>query len=296
MTHLLPMKNLVFALCMFCGFSAGAQQYVPMPDTNAVWKEWWCFLISPPEIKHTDHYVEGDTVINGQSYTNIYSDGQYHSTWTHTYEGAMRNDTAARHVYFVPRNYTTEVLLYDFNLVVGQVFPMTWFNRNNYQPDTVVTIDSVWVGTSWRKRYISSSGQYEIVEGMGSVGGLFEPHLTVGATFTELRCFYQNDRPAWPDTASGCVTPVGMNENAQLAGMNIFPSPASTELNISFTQLPQQDIDILLLTLDGRTVKQQRMRANATCVLNVADVAAGVYLVVVREPDCADRVQRVMIE
>lgn len=298
------MRKTIFLLAVFCGLSAQtvnvfAQQYVPMPDSNAVWKEWWCFLMTPPEIVYTNHYVNGDTVINSQSYIKVYSDGYYHSGWTGMYDGAIRNDTAAKLVYLVPRDSSNEVVLYDFNLVVGQIFPMTWFNQNNYTPETVDVIDSVPVGTSWRKRYRSTSGQYQIVEGMGSVGGLYQPYLTSGAIFTDLRCFYLDSLPAWPSVWNGCTTPadgVGIDEISTDDGMKIYPSPATTELNISFTQQPQNDFDVVLMSIDGRIAQQEHVNASAVCAMHIAGVAPGVYFVIVREAGSADRVQRVVIE
>jgi hypothetical protein len=45
-------------------------------------------------------------------------------TWTKPgyYAASIRQDTAARKVYIVPRNQTSEQLLYDFNMQVGDIF------------------------------------------------------------------------------------------------------------------------------------------------------------------------------
>lgn len=257
---------------------AKAQVYHPMPDSNAVWKEWYAALIQTPYSFYTDHFLDGDTTINSFTYNKVYANVYSPTTGVYVYnryDGAMRDDSVARTVYFVPKDSANEVLLYDFNLTVGQVFPLTWYSRVNYYPDTVAIIDSVWVGTSWHRRYKSTSGIHEIIEGLGSVGGLLEAHLTSGAEFTDLRCFYQNDAPAWPDTAVGCATPVGYNSFNTTPAITVYPQPSEGRFIVENINSEYQILTVH--SADGRLIQSARINSAGRMEIDLSAQPEGLY-------------------
>jgi len=263
---------------LFFQIGIKAQMYHPMPDTNAVWKEWYAALIQTPYVLYTDHFLDGDTTINSFAYNKVYADVYSPTTgiyWYHRYDGAMRDDSVSKTVYFVPKDSAIEVLLYDFNLTLGQVFPLTWYSRVNYNPDTVAIIDSVWVGTSWHRRYRSTSGIHNIVEGLGSAGGLLEAHLTSGAEFTDLRCFYQNNAPAWPDTATGCATPVGYTLFEATHEINVYPQPSEGVIFIDNFNVGFQKLTVY--SADGRLIRSEQIPSAGRMEVDLTNQPEGLY-------------------
>src|SRR5204863_2804445 len=112
------------------------------------------------------------------------------------YRGAIRQDTMNRKVFFVSPSNTTEQLLYDFNMQVGDTVK-GYIETFTSPSDTVKSIDSVLVGNSYRKRWTINTGflwEVRFIEGIGSIHGLIE--FSWGNTYYApvyfFGCFAQN--------------------------------------------------------------------------------------------------------
>lgn len=272
------MKNFVLLVGLIIGLTASAQQYFPLPDTNIIWKEWYASLSQSSYSMYLDHYYDGDTTIGSHNYSKIYSD-RYVSAQSivyHWYDGAIRNDSAARMVYIVPRDSSADFVLYDFNLAVGQFFPVAWYCMLNPHTDTVAVIDSVLVGNYWHKRYRNSDGYHELIEGIGSTGGLLAPHMTSGSEFTELLCVYHNDRPVWPDTSSGCASFIGIHDNDSDSNLELFPTPSAGKLQ--FRNVSGTTNKVTVYSADGRLLQEYSVQADAF-ELDLSGEPEGVYFI-----------------
>src|SRR5436190_2222369 len=105
--------------------SAFAQQPLPFPDSAAKWiNTVWLVQPFPPPATHIfssaqSYCADGvDTVINALTYTQLHYCGG-------AYKGAFRDDAGT--VYYVPADSTSEFLLYDFTLQVGETAQNVYF-------------------------------------------------------------------------------------------------------------------------------------------------------------------------
>jgi hypothetical protein len=157
-----------------------------------------------------------------------------------TYQGAIRQDIPQKKVYFLPLSQTHDTLLYDFNLYIGDTLPVTYNTGNDGLGviNVVSSIDSVWVGSHFSKRYWISanlSPNYAaLIEGIGSTTGLLNKIIPMFEWGCNLFCFSQNGATVYPDTNYLCPV-VSINENALPDNLpiTISPNPATTTLNIS---------------------------------------------------------------
>lgn len=192
------MKRLIlFALVLFCCmYSAYPEKYHPMVKESNHWNMLsvgygaWYAIIS----KNTSYKIEGDTSIQSVDYKKVYSStDSLNQIWT--IYALLREDTLQKKVWL--RKDDVEGLIYNFDVQPEDTFSL--FNpivgrKRTYR---VVSIDSVFIQSGYRKRYSMLSGTessqvYEEnwVEGMGCEQGPFRI-CTSGSVggFTLLLCF-----------------------------------------------------------------------------------------------------------
>lgn len=297
------MKKLIPLIIFLPFLQAKAQTsvYHPFPDSNAVWNVYaysccWAANCPPPPTpnpvlmdSYYTYFIKGDTLVNGTLYHKIYKNGYSHehcnfgntvNNWFYydsVYTGAYREDTLTKTVYFLFANNSSECLLYDFDLNVGDTIKdacqiSLW--------GTVSSIDSILIDSNYRKRINFSSFQ-SLIEGIGTTSGLIEPFfsLEIGAT---LLCFKQNNQILYPDTATTCdlITASGEIENP-VKDLKIFPNPASAELNINFIIDKQSFVELHLFNSLGEkikvftegNIKQGENRIN----FSAEDIPKGIY-------------------
>src|ERR1700746_2350414 len=132
-------KLLLFTFLSFCFISIKAQSWVyhEFPDSNAVWN------VSYQETGvgfcgEYSYTISNDTIINSVTFKKLNKTGRdFSMTYTssappiwncdhsistptyYNYAGAMREDVLQKKVYYIAMGDTTQQLLYDFNLNVG---------------------------------------------------------------------------------------------------------------------------------------------------------------------------------
>lgn len=125
-------KNLLFSFTLLT-FITNAQTsvYHPFPDSNAVWNiesSFQCWTGIPATVYTYYSLTFGqDTIINSQVYHTLtvpflLTDSTGCSSAGVTldvYKGAIRQDTSLKKVFIVPPFNSTEQLLYDFTMQVG---------------------------------------------------------------------------------------------------------------------------------------------------------------------------------
>ena len=176
---------------------AQTSMYHPFPDSNAVWGmisgSWMC-----PDVYIQDYYA-GDTLIGLYSYKIIMQAATDTICDTPPGLGAgfLRDDTAAHKVYWRIPGMATDTLLYDFTLEVGDTLRGLYANTG-LCADGVVTVhsvDSIMVGTNYRKRINFSWDPCfgpSIIEGIGSTTGLTFCTFMYKSFGTILTCFMVN--------------------------------------------------------------------------------------------------------
>lgn len=231
-----PIFILLFLFCIE-GF---AQNYTPFPTDSAVWRVNYYSgaLGCPPLVAEYQYTMNGDTQIVSLVYKKIFRSGVSYQSFCYPpafgYAGAIREDSG-KHIFLRLPNANADTLLYDFNLSVGD----TVHNYLNFtcSSPTVSSIDSVLVGSSWRKRfnlYDSSCGASGVsfIEGIGSTRGLLE-WTSAFESAGQLECFQLRGQTLYPDTISNCPLIVaGIPENKKACAVNCI----ATNLNaVSFS-------------------------------------------------------------
>ena len=231
--------------------------YHPFPDSNAYWMNTGNHLCANGKDVRTyniEYYLRGDTSINGFKY-HIVAEEDWDQCngltppWQYKATTACIREDSLKRVYLwlpLPHSSTYDTLLYDFSLKVGGLFT-SYINAAGF--DTVIGIDSILIGTSYRKqflvKYMSWSGPYSIdsiVEGIGSWNGLLGPIGPYEFGDLNLICFKHNQ-----DSVGTCnYVYTGTNAvNKHLVQFTIFPNPANTSVNISY-QLANSEQSALL--------------------------------------------------
>jgi hypothetical protein len=202
------MRNLTI-LFVFISFQISlAQNYIPFPDSGAIWINYRYTLVDEPFYHYVfsgaDNYcINGeDTIINSNNYTKLnYCNGNY--------KVAIRSDNGR--VYFVPPDSVNEFLLYDFTVEEGDTLDnyYTFWSEPFLMPSTIIgSIDSVSLNGVYHKR-IQVDNSYWI-EGIGCSQGLFiEPWPNVSGAAYELYCMSHDDTTLYPQVSyTNCLTPI----------------------------------------------------------------------------------------
>ncbi len=224
-------------------FQATGQAYVPFPTTSATWFDYIHAYGSgePPNSIVNRHVLQGDTTINGLLYKKLVQE----QTWDTVYIGALRED-AGRNIWILPagpdaigfQNFTyteppEELLLYTFDqLTMGAGVPV----NSTYSNFTIVDVDSIQVGDSYRRSYrLSCShllGAEDVwIEGIGSVHGLLSPLQYEFEWTLGLECF-SHEALAWDNPVNsfeGCDI-IMHAAQAQEKEPCLFPVPCSDQL------------------------------------------------------------------
>ncbi len=175
-----------------------AQNYVPFPDV-AIWRVdvqscVYCLEdIANCYCSRYQYEIEGDTISGIYTYKKLRKTGENISGFNfpiNEYAGAFRQDIPNKKVYYLIPNTTTDTLLYDFDLEIGDTLPITY---TGYANIIVISVDSILIGGQFHKRFELSNSPFctHWVEGVGGVAGLLEP-MEQFETDYSLICFIKN--------------------------------------------------------------------------------------------------------
>lgn len=282
-------KRLLILLVLFMNwaFIKAQTNYHSFPDSNAVWNfhlQAYCFSNGQAD-EHYSITLSGDTIINNQTYQKLStpyvqsnSTGSCGGTLS-GYKGAIREDSANKKVFIIPPTDSTEKLLYDFNLQVGDTVKGY---IGNFEP-IVQSIDSVLVGSHYRKRWIIDSSYYFVymIEGIGSTYGLLEeipPPVTDLADYT-LSCF-QDDTITY-NSVGNCQLITSLSEKQKLKP-GLYPNPTSAVIHVKTRQELQR---IEVYNLQGQKVQEvnskkrtwQLPKENGLYLIRLQDEEGNVY-------------------
>jgi len=296
---------LLFAFCIFSAwaqnsFPTDEYQYVPIPN-NHIWS------VNVMKFK-----TQGDTVINNKEYLKVYqqyNNAPYEFDMSKAkYYCALRNDTLNKKVYVVypdkmnvyNHGYnetpifittdTTELLLYDFSLNVGDTVSIYEFNEMDIYKLKMKRVEDVWLfedltytntdsmqlleNGSYRRRILMNlydtwhAGYNTItawIEGIGSIHGLtrhFLDNLVIcDAGFWNLLC-YENENELLLSTPwninNNCFrygVRVKIKENSKNIDIDVYPNPATDYLKIkNIEELNLSNYEIEIFDVYGRNI------------------------------------------
>lgn len=290
------MKNIFVLILCLLGLNRPifSQTYTPFPDSNAMWTdEIFDPLCNLTQLCAINQYtITGDTLINGRIYKKLNKSGylisqSFQYTYYSEYAGAYRQEISNKKVYYFPPYYFPQIdtLLYDFDLHVGDSLPLTYIYPMNDCNAVVDTIDSVSVGSTYRKRFhIATTGTLPretwLIEGIGCTHGLFASVCVGWESWQYLTCFKQNDSIFYPSYNTDCNLITSISEKTNKSNsVLVFPNPVRTILTI---QIPYNIgvIDIEIFDLLGQ---KQYLYSGETQYfmpeINVSKWPEGVYIV-----------------
>ena len=259
-------KPTVICFLVLYSSVSNAQEYFPLVDTSSVWMEGVGYDGGAPPYGDIEQYtIKTDTIINGLSYKKLYLQSQNY--YTHYYYGTewieygyisdplfqnkfLRDDIEEKKVFMLdctPYD-STEILLYDFDLQIGD----TLLFGNMWQENVVIMIDSVEIGSFYRKRFHiatasdTTQSYVTLIEGIGSSFGLIAQLEPPFESFENLVCFTNNGEttvnfyegvPYPADTNARCDFPEPTIEilSNQIKPINLFPNPVS---DVLFMDIP----------------------------------------------------------
>lgn len=240
--------------------TAQTNVYHPFPNSNAVWKEKCGGLSSNcccycSGVCIFDQYAQdslgGDTIIGAYVYKKIFyaytqvdhytgqvtcGPGGYmsnvYTASNYFYRGAIREDINTRKVYVNLKTPAKDTLLYDFNLNFGDTLPVSYINQKGLR-NYVSSIDSILIGATYRKQYhISIKGvtnYVQLIEGIGSTFGLFNPLIPPFETACGLNCVKINSSTVYPNTTASCSSIIlNINEKQPNTNPSLLISPNPT--------------------------------------------------------------------
>jgi hypothetical protein len=158
---------------------------------------------------YTHRYtIDGDTTIGGLQYAKVYvkykyEEGSVSSQWCNEsvnyyehYFGALRESGKQVLLVLGWLPDSTEYVVYDFNLSIGDTLPSPDGDLNADPAGRIISaIDSIEILGSYRKRFVINSNKY-IIEGIGASTGLFNPLVYFPSEcYMAMHCYAEYETP-----------------------------------------------------------------------------------------------------
>ena len=284
------MKKRLFLFLFSIIVQSSQAQYKPLPMQNAEWINYGgLYLLSCPQCTFVNYkyFTSGDTVINALTYVKIkkteYPNLNNVSVFP-TYTGAIRQDTLNKKIYVVLTDSTTEHILYDFSLQVGDtnnsVLHTLGSNCFGYNTETVYLIDTIQVnGNDHRVFHFQGSctgNGVSYIEGIGSDFGLLFPNR-MDEIESHLSCLNVNSQTYYPYSTANCVLTNAIDELEVNLAIDIFPNPASDLLTIS---IPENSLETKGFIFDqtGKEVLRINLFGGEN-QLDIKELENGMYIV-----------------
>jgi hypothetical protein len=302
-------KQLYLLIILFVSLfnSAKAQGYIQLINDSAIWN---CLSVVSNGPSSANFYpytrvLQKDSILNGITYkVDNYSPSSFYredSAHNQVYGRTLVLDSTGSFV------LSDELLIYDFNLQVGDTFKVAGIQQ---MFDTIVLhvsfIDSVIdLDGNYRKRIslsiIDQLGLMKTmtwIEGIGAIDfDLFYPRdLSIYDfhTLNTVYCYQKNNQPVfeypydyWSSSPSvhyncGTITNIGQIEEKNNE-LQFFPNPVQNELTIQLIAETQKVLSIQVFDLLG---KEQGIKWQKTSLsnakMNTSTLSQGVYLLNVR--------------
>lgn len=281
----------IFTL-LLTSFASLAQGYKAMPTDSA---SWGLKYVTQSGTSYKKEVIKGDTLLAGNLYHKTYSN-------TGALLGFYRELNKKVYAKVLNHADTSEILLYDFNLNVGDTFydkrkssaQGTFFYK--YQVTSITTSTAT---TDARKQYyfncvgyqgppnsysnVGPACAFSWIEGIGSVEGLFNTRspveglecfqaaLVLGPT-AYLVCFEHKNIQRM---AQSCAT-LYLKELSDNLNFNIYPVPTTGLLTIDFNNT-MDVLKVEIVSSLGQHVYQTNTVTQHPLTINLQDLPNGFY-------------------
>lgn len=234
------------------------------------------------------HYLDGDSIIGNYTYKKVYRHGKttkvyygmppigdpsfdcFGSEYFFELSGLIRQDNNKFYQYL-----GVDTLMYDFDLSIGQAAPET--SITNSGGWTVTSIDSVLINGNYHQQYYLNNGGFDstfIIEGVGSMAGLFESYHGFFESDANLLCYAQDEIPYYSRLGSSCDFDVNVTEITPIQFV-LYPNPSNEELTVQFENTGI--FEIVIKDLKGSRLTEITTM-NKFHKLNVSHLESGLYV------------------
>jgi hypothetical protein len=266
--------------------------YYPFPTSNTVWRERFGGLFCPYCSEYQD-FLTGDTIIGSHIYSKItrtainyyvdlygYCTGIIIGSGTF-YNGAFRNDSINKKVYYVPPSSTNDTLLYDYNLNLFDTLHQSYLYDSSTMICFVHEIDSVLIGSQYHKEFIIANGNIPpylyLIEGIGSSSGLLGSLFPLFECGDGLECVTENGVTIYPDSNYSCQLVDGVSEIVSSNFLfKIYPNPLS-DWGIVNLSPPFNNLELSITNELGVEIKRINNLKNEERI-DLSNFQPGLYL------------------
>lgn len=310
------MKKLIIIILGSCLLNPiYSQIYHPIPNDSV----WWVEQLSYPymggsciEFRYSYIYPNGLVNISGENYIELRSNHvveyQYFGpppspcpssgySLSDQFYAFIRNDSINRKIYLYDTvNLHADVLLYDFNLNVGDtVQSINGYEINNCPNDTFIVqaIDSVDIEGEYRKRFeVTTNGggwsPIYIIESIGSNLGLAYPYYCPFEANSFFICYHHNQLEYGNTSSSYCIQTLAVPTIAN------EPKPIISNLGNHMYEIKIAGAgNIQCLDALGRSMFSSAFQQST--ILNLHELKAGIYYLVINGQQINSQVFKIVI-
>ena len=272
-------------------------QVVGQPYLNATsqWKQYYRHSVFPPGLAFVEDVLirlDGDTLVGTTTYHKVLKTGlattYYVQSGDTTYHGPIHEyldpiREADHFMYAYDRQAGQEYLLYDFSAAVGDTLL-----SGNCATDTVVSIDTVYLGDQPRKRFHLTPGPHgeicTLIEGVGPTFGLYwQPCNVVPDPQIYLQCYSQDGDVMPFDSTYDCGGLILADQAVEADTWSVRPNPFTDEIEIRFPDGLLQPSTVAVVNMMGVSLYQQQVSSGDQALhISLSNVPVGMYVVCVR--------------
>ncbi|MBN2635081.1 MAG: T9SS type A sorting domain-containing protein [Prolixibacteraceae bacterium] len=283
----------IVSILLFCKMGLNAQEYHPFPTQNTVWTEYYYPGGGDFNSFHNYALKDKDTIILGKHYQKLYH--SYDTIFTEDKVcGALREEDKRIYYYSIdslinlstPIPIDTEIILYDFNLQVGDTITADQY-RLRAEALVVTKIDSILIGTEFKKRYYFGwDGDIitfeEWIEGIGCRRGLLSDigYWPTNDWNSWLICFIKDGEVLYHE--NGFVDCYHTNPNVvQLlkneAKIKVYPNPGYSTMQIEFDKPEYKKL--IISDLSGNKLTEYDLKDKQSLVIDRGGLTSGFYFI-----------------
>lgn len=264
-------------------------------------KQWYIgevFIIQPPITSILK--MEGDTLVDNKLYKKMYwTRDTMDQVWTLD-SRLIREDTTKKVWLRIPSFVgAEEILLYDFNLVIGDTFAINDDDVICNIP--VINVDSIVLANGEMRKRITFS--YELfgglpdetfwIEGIGSQFGLLT-HIAAYCQNTDygqwLRCYFEDgERQFGQVPEEDCYYLITSTEDLTTqTNFSVYPNPAANQLTLILPDNKNRHWE--LYNYQGQRIRNGEVNNNGDQI-SVKNLPSGIYFLKIKNLG----IQKVMV-
>ena len=272
--------NTIILISVLFGFTNQLNAQTEFPVLNAR----WCYsgYGDTGEDLGNSCFIPVELIeVNGKTYSKLSFKPHPYSS----YKEILYREENSR-FYVIPQDSLNEILVYDFNLEVGDTFQVNWAWNLSESIDLIVqnvdyitTLDSV-----SRKRISLENGDYygDWLEGIGSLDWVFlmpdyQGSVSGGYNFI---CHAKEEEliyPYWANEMDCGLTPIKNIEQKEEVYINTYPNPVINDINVEFNNIEVENLSIFDIT--GKLIFQKRINRYQNLIKLSCELNSGLYII-----------------